>query len=48
MLSSPNACVRFAQNLMVFHCQIHPEIASGQIHDSEQKGAKNQHIHPAE
>jgi hypothetical protein len=46
MLSSPNACLivarisialflRFAQNLMLFLCRIHREIASSQIHNSK-------------
>jgi hypothetical protein len=45
MLSSPNACLiisrvsvphfpRYVQKLMLFLCWIHPEIASGQIHES--------------
>jgi hypothetical protein len=48
MFCSPNAYLiiakvsvapfpRFAQNLMLFLCRIHREIASGQIHDSKQK-----------
>jgi hypothetical protein len=38
---------KFAQNLMLFLCQIYCRIVSGQIHDSTWKEVKNQHIHPA-
>jgi hypothetical protein len=37
----------FVQNLMLFLCGIHDEIASGQIHDSKEKDVKNQHVHAA-
>jgi hypothetical protein len=58
MLSSPNTCLiisrasislfpRFAQNFMLFLCQIHPEITTGQKHNSKQKDVKNQYIRPA-
>jgi hypothetical protein len=56
MLSYLNACLitvrvsvalfpRSAQNLMLFLCQIHRVIASGQIHDSKQKVVKDKHFH---
>jgi hypothetical protein len=38
---------RFAQNWMLFPCQIHHEVASGRIHDSTSKDVKNQDFHPA-
>jgi hypothetical protein len=58
MLYSPNACLiidtvsvahfpRFAQNLMLFLCRIHCEVASGQPDILLQiRGRKNQHDHP--
>jgi hypothetical protein len=49
--SSPNACLiigrvsvalllRFAENVMLFLCRIHREIASGQMQDAKQKDVK--------
>jgi hypothetical protein len=55
MFSSSNACLiianvsvalfpRFAQNLVLFLCRTHREIASGQINDSKNKDVKNEHV----